>query len=130
MKDLLAPGLPSSNSFMDLKDALKSNFIPKPSVITQRFKFHHRIQQPSESITVFSTPLCLLAMDCNFEAVLEHFQFICGLHSEAMHKRLLTEDNITLKREVEIAIGTGIVQKCARQKIHQVRLCQPCKHCG
>ena len=48
-----------------------------------------------------------------------------------MHERLLTEDNITLKRAVEIAIGMEIVQKDARtfgteqQEIHHVRLCQP-----
>ena len=80
-------------------------------------------------------------MDCNFEASLEDLlrdQFMCGLRSEAMHKRLLTEESLTLKRAIEIAIGTEAAQKDAKtfqgstdqQGIHQIRTRKPCKHCG
>ena len=110
LKNLLAPDLPSSKSFEALKNTLKSHYDPKPSVIGQRFKFHRRKQNPSESIADFSTALRRIAIDCNFGASLEDSlrdQFVSGLLGEAMHKRLLTEDKLTLKRAIEIATGVG-----------------------
>ena len=61
-----------------------------------------------------------------------------GLRSEAMYKRLLMKDNITLKRAVKIAIGMKAAQKDAgtfqgsteQQVIHLVKLHQMCKHYG
>ena len=50
VKSLLAPNLPISKSFPDLKETLKSHFAPKPSIITERFYFNRRRQQSSESI--------------------------------------------------------------------------------
>ena len=96
LKDLLAPALPSSNSFKDLKDALKSHFIPKAPVFTQRFKFHCRMQLPS-----------------NYADSLRSVMY--SLHSQAMHKkRILMEDNLTLNRVVEIAIRMETAQKHTR----------------
>ena len=45
VKSLLAPNLPISRCFPDLKETLKSHFAPKPSIITERFHFNRRSQQ-------------------------------------------------------------------------------------
>ena len=42
VNSLLAPNLPISKSFPDLKENLKSHFAPKPSIITERFYFNRR----------------------------------------------------------------------------------------
>ena len=38
-------------------------------------------------------------------------QFVCGLHNEAMHTKLLAEDTFTLKLVFEIAAGIEAVSK-------------------
>ena len=54
----------------------------------------------------FMADLGRMAIDCEFRATLDDAlrdQFISGLRSKAMHKRLLTEDKLTLPRALEIS---------------------------
>ena len=63
VKSLLAPNLPISKSFPDLKETLKSHFAPKPSIITERFHFNRKRQQSCESIIDFTAELRRLAIN-------------------------------------------------------------------
>ena len=118
VKSLLAPNLPISKSFPDLKETLKSHFAPKPSIITERFYFNRRMQQSCESIVDFTAELRRLAINCEFEDKLEvalRDQFVSGMQSEAMHKRLLTEtERFTFPRAVEITSGMETASKNAQ----------------
>ena len=56
----------------------------------------------------FIVDLCRMAIDCGFGATLDDAlrdQFVSGLQSEAMHKRLLIQDKLTLPRALEISTG-------------------------
>ena len=91
----MAPHLPGAKSRVELTAILKGHFDLKPSLIAQRFHFHRQKQCPDENIAVFMADLCRMAIDCEFGATLDDVvrdQFVSGLRSEAMHKRLLTED--------------------------------------
>ncbi len=64
VKKLLAPALPSSKPYT--KATLNSHFVPKASVISERFLFHRRQQHPGESIAYFVAELHRLAINCKF----------------------------------------------------------------
>ena len=106
MKNLCAPDLPASKDFATLCTTLKSHYDPKPSFLAQRCTFKKRRQLPTESVTEFIAELRRLALHCQFGTNLDDSlrdQFIHGLKSEAILKRLLSEETLTLKRAVELA---------------------------
>ena len=81
---------------------LKDHFEPK------RFTFHRRNQRPGETIAEYDTALRKLAVTCEFEAYLEEAlrdRFVCGLSSEAIQRRLLSEPKLTLAKAMEFAQG-------------------------
>ena len=45
LRNLVAPQLLKEKSFAQLKEILKAHFEPKLLVITERFRFHQRLQQ-------------------------------------------------------------------------------------
>ena len=64
--NLLSPVPQKTKSFRDIVDILRQNFEPKPLVIAERFRFHHRGQGPGESVANFVAELRLIAMNCEF----------------------------------------------------------------
>ena len=108
LRTLVAPDSPRGKSLKTLADLLKNHFEPKPLVIAERFTFHRRNQRPEESIMQFLAELRRLATHCDFNNYLEEAlrdRFVCGLKSESIQKRLLTEDKLDLKRALELAQG-------------------------
>ena len=108
LRNLLSPDLPKDKAYKDLVAALKGHFEPKPLVIAERFNFYQRRQQPSESINVFVAGLRRLSTKCEFEAFLDQAlrdRFVCGIRSESVQKKLLTEDHktLTFTKAVELA---------------------------
>ena len=111
-------------------------------MIAERFHFHRRNQAPEESVADFLAQLRRLATFCEFgdhlnEALRD--RFVCGLKSEVMQKRLLSEVDLTLKRAVEIAQGIEAAEQHTQQLKTEavVRRVSPtgtrttvCKHCG
>ena len=70
--------------------------------------FHRRDQAEGESITEYIAVLRNIATHCSFgdnlnKAFRDHFA--CGIHSEAIQKRLLTVSDLTFAKAVEIAEG-------------------------
>ena len=92
--------LPASKDFATLCTTLKSHYDPKPSFLAQRCTFKKRRQLPTESVTEFIAEL--RQFGTNLDDSLRD-QFIHGLKSEAILKRLLSEETLTLKRAVELA---------------------------
>ena len=66
LRNLLAPELPKDKSFGELKELLVSHYLPKPILITERFKFHRRNQLGSETVAQFVVELKQLALKCEF----------------------------------------------------------------
>uniref|UniRef100_A0A5S6QH47 RNA-directed DNA polymerase n=1 Tax=Trichuris muris TaxID=70415 RepID=A0A5S6QH47_TRIMR len=65
-KSLISPKSLSDVPYEDIVVALKSHFIPKPSVIYQRFNFQRRLQRDGEGVASYIAELRHLADDCNF----------------------------------------------------------------
>ena len=87
-------------------------------MIAERFHFHRRNQAPEESVADFVAQLKRLSTHCQFgehlnEALRDHF--VCGLKSEVMQKRLLSEVYLTLKRAIEIVQGIEAAEQHAQQ---------------
>ena len=106
LRDLMAPTVPKDKKLDEIISVMMQHYEPKPLVIAERFYFHRRQQNVGESIAEFVAELRRLATHCAFEAYLDEAlrgRFVCGLRSEAMQKRLLTEADLTFSRAVEIA---------------------------
>ena len=106
LRTLVAPSSPREQSFKDLAKLLKGHFEPKPLVIAERFAFHRRNQQPGETVMEYLAELRRLATHCEFNNYLNEAlrnRLVCGLKSENVQKRLLAEDNLDLKRALEMA---------------------------
>ena len=54
LKSLLSPTLPQDKSLDALKEALKSHYDPKPSVIAEQFRFCQPSQKENESVVDFA----------------------------------------------------------------------------
>ena len=108
LRTLLTPDKPSEKSLADLTSALVAHYEPKPMVITQRFHFHRRNQDPTESITEYVAALRKLSTFCDFGDQLDnalHDRLVCGVHSEALQKVLLSTKDLTFKAAMEKALS-------------------------
>jgi len=117
LRTLVAPESPRSKEFKTLAELLKDHFQPKPLVIAERFTFHRRNQQREESVMQYLAELRRLATHCEFKDYLDEAlrdRFVCGLNSEAIQKRLLTEDKLDLKRALELAQGMEAAHRNAQ----------------
>ncbi|XP_070397463.1 uncharacterized protein [Dermacentor albipictus] len=115
LKSLTAPELPSAKGFELLKRLLGDHLSPKPSVISERAKFHRRAQLETESISEYVAQLRKLAQTCEFESALDQSlrdRFVCGLCREDIQRVLFTEDNkLTFQKAVERALATEAAKK-------------------
>lgn len=123
LQNLLAPDIPATKDFATLSGTLKSHYDPKPSIIVQRCNFHKRRQQPGESVSHFMAELRRLAIFCDYADHLNDAlrdQFVSGLGSEAILKRLLSEKALTVKSALELAIASEAAAKNAKN-VHSSR---------
>ncbi|XP_068228057.1 uncharacterized protein [Palaemon carinicauda] len=108
LKTSLAPNKPSSRTYRELSELLKNHLHPKPILITERFKFYNRKQRPRESITNYATEQRKLAETCQFgtfqEEVLRDL-FVIGLANRLAQKKLLSEQELDLKKAFSIALS-------------------------
>ena len=106
LRDLLLPQQPKDKSLDELMGTLKRHFEPKPVVIAERFHFHRRGQGVDESVAEYVAELRKLATHCRFGGYLEEAlrdRLVCGLREESTQRALLTENELTLARALEIA---------------------------
>lgn len=114
LRSLITPAKPADKSFKKITEVLQKHFQPKPLVIAERFRFHKRNQLKTESTSEYIAELRRLSEHCQFgEGPSDSLRdrFVCGLHNESTQKRLLTEDNLTLHRALEIAISMETAAK-------------------
>eukprot|EP00731_Ephydatia_muelleri_P006252 Em0003g500a len=91
---------------------------PKPQTIVERFHFHRRNQEQSESVLDYIAELRRLSATCDFGGYLNEVlrdRFVCGLSNEATQKRLLTEQNLDLAKALGVAQAMEAAQKNALQ---------------
>lgn len=108
LRSLCTPTKPAEKSFEELTEVMKNHLQPKPSEIAERYKFKECGQKEGEDVKVFVAELKKLTTYCNLaENLEEHIidQFVWGLKSEAIKKRLLGEKTLTYKSALETAIS-------------------------
>ena len=91
---------------MSVVGKLAEHFDPKPLIIAERYHFHKRDEAPTESLAEYIAELRRLAARCNFGTYLDDAlrdRLVCGLRSESVQKRLLSESDLDLSKAVRIA---------------------------
>ena len=66
LRSLLHPEAPKEKTFDQLAKTLKEHLEPKPQTIVERFHFHRRNQEQSESVLDYIAELRRLSATCDF----------------------------------------------------------------
>ena len=117
LRSLLAPELPRDKPFDELLGVLRKHLDPQPLLITKRFRFYQRSQKTDESIADYIADLRQLSIKCEFGEFLDQAlrdRFVCGVRTESIQKKLLTEADLTMKRAQEIAQSIESADKGAK----------------
>lgn len=86
LRSLTAPVKPAEKTFKEIVDVLQMHLNPKPLIIAERFRFHKRNQQKTESVSEYMAEFRKLAEHCQFGDGLSDTlrdRLVCGLHSES-----------------------------------------------
>ncbi len=116
LSNLLAPEKPSTKTYDELVAAVKAYVDPKLLIIAERFRFHQRNQGDSESVAQYMAELRKLADRCEFGAHLHEAlrdQLVCGLKREAIQRKLLTVEDLTLQKVYQTAHSMEMAEKRA-----------------
>lgn len=114
LKDILTPEKPKDKSYVELCDALKGHYSPKPLVIAERFRFYKRGQKEGESVADYVITLKQLSGTCEFGEFLPHAlrdRLVCGLRDENIQRRLLTTKELTFQSAKEVAIAMELATR-------------------
>ncbi|XP_073672002.1 uncharacterized protein [Paramisgurnus dabryanus] len=114
LHSLIAPVKPGTMKYDEIVQALQAHFTPRPIVIAERFKFHKRNQAEGESIAQYVAVLKKLAQHCEFGDNLNDAlrdRLVCGLSSESIQRKLLTESALTYQKAVDIAMSMEAVSR-------------------
>uniref|UniRef100_A0AAV2KEZ7 Gag protein n=1 Tax=Knipowitschia caucasica TaxID=637954 RepID=A0AAV2KEZ7_KNICA len=132
LRSLIAPAKPADKTIEEITRTLKNHLNPAPLVIAERFRFHKRNQAKTETVSEYIADLRRLAEHCQFGEGLSDAlrdRFVCGLHNESTQKRLLTEERLTLRRAVDIAVSVETAARdatelqVAKKSSERVRIC-------
>ena len=113
-RGLLQPAKTAETTFKKIVDTLEKHFSPKPSEIVERYKFHSRNRNEDEGIAAYVAELRKLTEHCNFGETLPEMlrdRLVCGINNKKIQQRLLAEQELTLKKAEEIALGEELAAK-------------------
>lgn len=111
LKNLCVLKAPTEKTFKQCIELLKKHYNPEPLVVLERFKFHKRDQKPNEAISEYVVELKKLSRTCSFGTFLSEAlrdRFVCGMQSEVIQKKLLSEDNLTFESACKIALSVEL----------------------
>ena len=136
LRSLVAPTLPQDKPLDDLVAILKMHFGPKPLVIAERF--HSTSARKLWVGTIIMAELRRLTTHCEFGDYLDEAlrdRLVCGLHTKANQRKLLSEAKLTLKRALELAQGMEAAERTAkslkgRETAVNHLAAKPCYRCG
>ena len=108
LRNLCTPHVPAQLPLATLANTMKDHLQPAPSIIRERYKFKECKQQVGEDVKRYVANLKRLSTFCEFGNNLENSirdQFVWGLASESIKKKLLGEKDLTYHRAVEMALS-------------------------
>ena len=121
LRSLTAPDLPITKTYDELCKLLNDYYCPPPLEIMERFKFHNRKQESSESITEFVAAIKCLSEHCNFGTALQLSlmdRLVCGLKEITIQRRLLQEPKLTFETALNIATSMEADNRDAEEIQH------------
>eukprot|EP00731_Ephydatia_muelleri_P017107 Em0010g205a len=130
LASLVAPETLGGKTYDELIKLMAEHLSPKPPVIVQRYRFHSRVRQQGESVSVYVTQLKELARKCEFGDALNDMlrdRLVCGINDERVQKRLLVEVNLTFDSALKISQGCEVAERCAKE-IHSGRSQELAEH--
>ena len=95
LSDLTKPDKPSTKAYADLVVLLKNHYQPKTVTVAESYRFHRCVQEENETVNAFYVRLRGKADKCDFGTFLNRAlrdQFVSGLRSREIQKKLLEED--------------------------------------
>ena len=113
----LSPKTPAEISFDVIVATLKKHLAPEKSVIAERFAFYKAQQQEGQSILEFIVEIRDLAKSCDFKLFLGEAlrdKLACGLKSEVIQRKLLSESKLTFPNACTTATSMEQAEKQAR----------------
>ena len=111
IRSLVAPDKPKDKTFVALVKLVAD------SVIVQRFHFNTRSQKDGETVAGFLAELRRLTEHREFGATLEDMlrdRLMCGVRDIRVQRRLLAEDKLTFKKAFDLAQGSELADKHAK----------------
>ena len=81
VRGLTRPATPKDKTYKELTEIIKKHYVPKPSVIVQRYKFNIRVRKTGESISTFVAEVPASSEHCEFGNTLEEMlrdRLVCG----------------------------------------------------
>ena len=117
LSSLVAPDKPGDKDYKTLVKILQDHYNPKPLEIVQRYKFHTRSRQPSETMAKFVAALRSIAQYCNFGDSLNDLlrdRLVCGVNDDGVQHRLLSEKGLTFAKAFDIASSMEAAKKIYR----------------
>ena len=113
--------MPITKTYDELCKLLNDYYCPPPLEIMERFKFHNRKQESSESITEFVAAIKSLSEHCNFGTALQlslRDRLVCGLKEITIQRRLLQEPKLTFETALNIATSMEAANRDAEEIQH------------
>lgn len=122
LRSLLLPKTPTKETYDVVIATLKKHYTPKCSVVTERYRFNQRKQEPHESIGDFIVGLKQLAATCEYGTFLEQAlrdRLIAGLCSDSIRCRLLAtpDAELTWDRTCSIAAAMESATRGTREMV-------------
>nr|XP_037270414.1 LOW QUALITY PROTEIN: uncharacterized protein LOC119162032 [Rhipicephalus microplus] len=114
LKTLLQPEKPENNMYAQLVQTLKEQYVPKTSMIAERFKFNRCFQQDGQAVTAFAVELKWLATSCNFGTFLDDAlrdRFVAGLCDKKTQAELLKTSKLAFKEACDITRSIELARK-------------------
>ncbi|XP_037288658.1 uncharacterized protein LOC119181505 [Rhipicephalus microplus] len=110
LRSLLLPKTLAKTAFTEVVDVLKKHYAPKRSVVTERYRFYQRKQEPHETVAEFIVELKKLAATCEFGAFLTEAlrdRLVAGIRTEGVRCRLLAmpDEEVTWERACSVAMA-------------------------
>ncbi|XP_075534768.1 uncharacterized protein LOC142570254 [Dermacentor variabilis] len=130
LRSLLLPKKPTEVKYEEATEALRNHYAPKRSVVTERYHFYKRKQEPDESLKQFIVELKRLAATCSFGSFLEEAlrdRLIAGIRTDSIQCRLLalSDDEVTWERVCKIATALETAQKDTREMLPEGSTASP-----
>ena len=121
IQSLVSPRKPGDLEYKNLIDTMKKHYYLVLLEIMQRYKFHTRFREPSESVTMYMSELRSIVEYCNYDSTLDmmlHDRLVCGIRDDAIQRRILVESNLKFVKAFKLPQSMEAAAKNMKELHH------------